>query len=302
MRHLIFAVMFAMTGAGCSPDQPEDPRSCYRTGWMEADACNYVLSELASMQAGSDAGVRLFAYLQERNGQLLLTEHQDGSGVHVAVGEVLDDDQFGQPITWMAGHRVSVHGIYHLDTQILDIHSIGVVEEPDVSKPLPPFDGPPGVFTSLKSDKPDPGQTGTDAESRHPPSGGFLYDTHDDEGVRICSDVWYTPEERCHYLLDELVEIHEPAVVGVRLYGFLVSRSDGLSIATSREAMGTAVPVTQIDDAVPEWLVDLLVETGHPMGLNGQYFPETKTIRAFSLSYVNLPGETPFRVPPPDQR
>lgn len=43
-------------------------------------------------------------------------------------------------------------------------------------------------------------------------------------------------------------------------------------------------------------------ETGHLTGLNGQYFPETKTIRAFSFSYVNLPGETPFRVPPPDQR
>lgn len=195
MRHLLFAVMIAMTGAGCSPDQPEDPGSCYRTGWMEADACNYVLSELPAIQAESGAGVRVLAYLQEQDDQLFLTEHQDGSGVHVAVGEVLDDDQFGQPITWMAGHRVSVHGIYHPDTQILDIHSIGVVEEPGVSKPPPPFDDPPGVLISLKSDQPDPGQTGTDAESRHSPSGGFLYDTHDDEDVRICSDVWYTPEE-----------------------------------------------------------------------------------------------------------
>ena len=155
MRHLLFAVMIAMTGAGCSPDQPEDPGSCYRTGWMEADACNYVLSELPAIQAESGAGVRVLAYLQEQDDQLFLTEHQDGSGVHVAVGEVLDDDQLGQPITWMAGHRVSVHGIYHPDTQILDIHSIGVVEEPGVSKPPPPFDDPPGVLISLKSDQPD---------------------------------------------------------------------------------------------------------------------------------------------------
>lgn len=302
MRHLFFALLVLMTGSGCSQDQPEESRSCYRTGWMKADACNYALSEVPEIQTKSDAGVRVFAYLQEREGQLLLTERQDGSGVNVSVGEVLDDDQFGQPITWMTGHKVSVHGIYRPDTRFLDIHSIGLVDESGVPKPAPPFGDPPGGFSSVGPDQPDPGQTGTDAELRQPASAGFSYETHNDDGVRTCSKVWYTTEERCHYLLRELSEIHEPEMVGVRLYGFLVSGSEGLSIATSRDGAGTAVPVTHIDDAVPQWLVNLLVETGHPMGLNGQYFPETATIRAFSLSYVNLPGEPPFRIPPPDKR
>lgn len=290
---LLLTLLFA-----CSSDAPVE-RSCYTSGHTAAPTCNYEISELSNSPEAE--GVRLSAYLHERKGELYLAEDRDGTGATVRIAQVpgrnMDD------VIWMAGHRVGIRGIFHHEINSLDVYSIGWIDEPGVPEPIPPFPGPSGVSRPMEPGQTDRKRVQADTEvARQSADDEFFYFTHDANGARICSEISYTPEERCHYLLDELTNIREPSVVGVRLYGFLVSRNDNLYIATSRSGTGTAMPVTQVDDIVPQWLVGRLVETEHLAGLNGQYFPETKTIRAFSLSYVNLPGETPFRIPPPDQR
>lgn len=296
-HHFTVALLLATLLGGCQ-EESDVERSCFSSGHMATPACNYELAELS--RTPQVEGVRLQAYLREDNSNLYLTENRDGSGASVRVGEVLDAPM--GDAHWMVGHRVSIHGIFHHESNSLDIHSIRWINEPDVPRPIPPFLAPSGVSSAPGVDHPDPTEKPPDAGSMSSSSGDFFYFTHDSEGARICHEVWYTPEDRCYYRLDELANIHEPAVVGVRLYGFLLSRNGTLYMGTNREGTGIALPVTEVDEVVPEWLIGRLVETGHLTGLNGQYFPETKTIRAFSLSYVNLPGETPFRAPPPDQR
>ena len=285
-HHSTHALVLIALLAGCH-EEPAVQRSCYSSGHMATPTCNYELAELSSNPQVE--GVRFHAYLRESDDDLYLTENRDGTGASVRVGKVFDDHM--DDVHWMVGHRVGVHGIFHQDINSLDVYSIGYINEPGVPRPIPPYPNPSGVSSA----------TGVERETMSS-SGEFSYYTHDAEGARICHEVWNTPEDRCHYRLDELVSTHEPPVVGVRLYGFLVSRAGGLYLGTNREGSGVTFPVTEVDDVVPEWLIGRLVETRHPIGLNGQYFPETRTIRAFSLSYVNLPGEPAFRIPPPDQR
>lgn len=296
-RGLAVAFLIYPLLTACGNDVPVE-RSCYSSGHMAEPTCNYELSELATSPEAE--GVRTYAYLHERNGELYLIENRDGTGVSMRVNKVLDAP--ANDVHWMVGHRVNVYGIFHHDIHSLDVYSIGYINEPDVPRPIPPYPNPSGVSSATDVERTDLAGNQPDGEATSPTAGDFFYFTHDVEGARICHEIWYTPEGLCHYRLDELVSIHEPPVVGVRLYGFLLSKGGNLHMATNREGTGINLQITQVDDVVPEWLTGQLVETGHLTGLNGQYFPETKTIRAFSFSYVNLPGETPFRIPLPDQR
>ena len=289
-------VLIALLG-GCQ-EEPAVQRSCFSSGHMATPACNYELAELSSNPQVE--GVRFHAYLRESDGNLYLTENRDGTGASVRVNKVLDAP--ANDAHWMVGHRVGVYGIFHHGINSLDVYSIGYINEPGVPRPIPPYPAPSGVSSATDGERTDPAGSPAVGEVMSSTSGDFSYFTHDSEGQRICHEISYAPAGLCRYRLDELASIHEPPVVGVRLYGFLLSRDGSLHIGTNREGTGIILPITQVDDVVPEWLTGRLVETGHLTGLNGQYFPETGTIRAFSLSYVNLPGETPFRVPPPDQR
>lgn len=144
IRICLIAVLIAVSASGCSGDRLE-PRRCYMSGWMAAEACDYKLHELPGIEGGPAVGIRVYAYLQGRDDELSLTERRDGSGTTVRIGQILDKRQHGEPLGWMTGHKVSVHGIYHPDTGLLDVHSIGWVAEPDVQPPRPPARYGPGT-------------------------------------------------------------------------------------------------------------------------------------------------------------
>lgn len=105
---------------------------------MKPEACHYNITELASL-TDEETAVRMYAYLDKHGGELRLTEHRDGSGAVVGVGEVVDRELAGLPIDWMVGHRVSVHGFYHPDTRLFEVHSIGWIAEEGIEPPRPPF-------------------------------------------------------------------------------------------------------------------------------------------------------------------
>ena len=232
---------------------------------MATPACNYELAELSSNPQVE--GVRFHAYLRESDGNLYLTENRDGTGASVRVNKVLDAP--ANDAHWMVGHRVGVYGIFHHGINSLDVYSIGYINEPGVPRPIPPYPAPSGVSSATDGERTDPAGSPAVGEVMSSTSGDFSYFTHDSEGQRICHEISYAPAGLCRYRLDELASIHEPPVVGVRLYGFLLSRDGSLHIGTNREGTGIILPITQVDDVVPEWLTGRLVETGHLTGLNG---------------------------------